>query len=393
MRRQRAPVAMGMSTVATNPQMQGMGDGNTRVRHREFIGNVGAEYGFDTQLFSTGINPGDGKTFPWLSQLAKGYERYRVNSMRFHYEPFTATTKEGTISMFVDYDPSDVGPQTKSELLNSYRSVRSSIWMPTSTTLSQKELSVDDHLFVRTQQRAIITENLKLYDVGTLFCAFTDTSDTTTLHGELWVSYDITLMIPSFHKTVVNTAEVNRLDVTNGSYLGRVDPGSRYVDDGSSLNFSTHQIDENAYIEFHEPFTGVVNVQLEGGPGADMFQVEPTLDPAAPISRLAKLGHTVSHYITSIDSWLHTVEVIAEAGERLAFRLVEMGGSSWTGYLDMNFTEYAPALFGALLALRSDEPELTARLQSNHLKSQLTVPMDWSVWRAKYAPRPYQITT
>jgi hypothetical protein len=83
---------------------------------------------------------------------------------------------------------------------------------------------------------------------------------------------------------------------------------------------------------------------------------------------------------------------MAEAGERLAFKLVEMGGSSWAGYLDMNFTEYAPALFGALLALRSDEPELTARLQSNHLKSQLSVPMDWSVWRAKYAPRPNQIT-
>ncbi|APG76647.1 hypothetical protein 3 [Wenzhou tombus-like virus 9] len=373
---------MGMSNTSSSPNMQGQRDGSTRVRHREFITNVGAEFGFDTKLYTTGINPGDGKTFPWLSQLAKGYERYHVNSMRFEYEPFSATTTSGTVSLLVDYDPTDPGPRSKSELLNSYRAVRSSIWMSSHTILSKAELDRDDHLFVRTTSRDLMSENLKLYDVGTLFCAFTDIADVSTLHGELWVSYDITLMIPSFHLSSINNAEVNALIVTDSRYLGRIDPDSTANEKGSSLSYSTHQIDDNAYIEFNEPFSGMVQVSTRTVSG-DLFQIEPTLSPAAPISRLAKIGNAVSYFVSNIDTWLHTVEVVADAGERLAWRIVDQT-AAWAGSLDLLFTEYAPALMGTLLALRTDEAELTARLQSDHLIGRLPAPSSWTDWRTQH---------
>lgn len=360
------------------------------MRHREFITNIGASSNFNDGIYSTGINPGDGKTFPWLSQLAKGFERYRVNSMRFTYEPFTATTKTGTVTMFVDYDPSDSGPQSKSELLNSYRSVRSSLWMSTSTLLSQKELQVDDHLFVRTVSRPLAQENLKLYDIGTFFCAFTDTEDTTTLHGEIWVTYDVTLMMPAFHRSVVNSGEVNQLEIVDTQFLGRLDPDSSSIQAGTSLNFETHQVDTDAYIQFNEPFTGLVQLQTTAGPGTDTFQIEPTLSPTAPIGRLAKIGNAVSHFISAIDGWIHTVEVVAAAGERLAWKIVERSGSpgSWAGKLDLLFTEYAPILMGPLLALASEEDLLVARLQATTLSDHLDRPIPWSTWRAQHGIPP-----
>lgn len=387
MRRQRAPVAMGMATTSGMPTMQGKRDGSTRVRHREFLTNVGAEFGFDTKLYSTGINPGDGKTFPWLSQLAKGYERYQIHSIRFEYEPFSATTTAGTVSLLIDYDPTDSGPTTKTELLNSYRAVRSSVWMSSHTIASPVELRSDDHLFVRTKTRDLTTENLKLYDVGTLFCAFSDIADNRALYGELWVSYDISLMVPAFHIASTNNAKANRVTVSNSNYLGRLSPGSVDNASGSGLNYSTHQIDSNAYIEFHEPFTGLVQLALEGAEvshPSNLFQVEPTLNPTAPVGKLAKIGSAVSYFINNMNTWLHTIEVVADAGEKLAWRVVEQAGATWGGSMDLLFSEYAPALMGTLLALRSDEPELTARLQSDHLDGQLPAPVDWAYWRTTH---------
>jgi hypothetical protein len=378
------------------PNMQGNRDGSTRVRHREFLTNVGAEFGFDAKLYSTGINPGDGKTFPWLSQLAKGYERYQIHSIRFEYEPFSATTTAGTVSLLIDYDPTDPGPKSKSELLNSYRAVRSSVWMSSHTAASRAELNRDDHLFIRTRTRDLTTENLKLYDVGTLFCAFTDIADSQALYGELWVSYDISLMIPSFHIASTNDAEANQVTVSDSNYLGRITPGSADNAQGSGLNYSTHQIDSNAYIEFHEPFTGLVQVSMEGtGPAhpENTFQIEPTLNPTAPITRLAKIGNAVSYFISNINTWLHTVEVVADAGEKLAWHIVEAGSSVWAGTMDLLFTEYAPALMGTLLALRSDEQELIARLQSDRLVGQLPAPVDWSHWRTTHGVPSTSTTT
>jgi hypothetical protein len=153
------------------------------------------------------------------------------------------------------------------------------------------------------------------------------------------------------------------------------------------LNYSTHQEGSNAYIEFHEPFSGLVQLSVEGmgiSHPENTFHIEPTLSPEAPITRLAKIGNAVSYFISNINTWLHTVEVVADAGEKLAWRVVEQGSSIWAGTMDLLLTEYAPALMGTLLALRSDEQELTARLQSDHLVGQLPAPVDWADWRATH---------
>ena len=189
--------------------MSPAGAGSTRVRHREFIQNVTSEHTFDNGLLALGVNVGDTKMFPWLSRIANGYERYCVHSMTISYEPFVSTTETGAILMQADYDPGDPAPVSKSVMLNSMGASRSAVWMNSSMPLNRKELSYDDHLFVRHQNRDTFSENLKLYDVGTIFIAVTDNEATsgTKQYGEVWVTYDVTLMVPAFHESSPGAAD------------------------------------------------------------------------------------------------------------------------------------------------------------------------------------------
>lgn len=63
------------------------------------------------------INPADGATFPWLSGVARKYEKYRFRKLKFTMVPHAPTTASGTLGMYVDYDPSDVPAPTAAAFL------------------------------------------------------------------------------------------------------------------------------------------------------------------------------------------------------------------------------------------------------------------------------------
>ena len=56
------------------------------VRHREFLAEIKGTTTF-TVAGSYPINPGMAQTFPWLSDIAKNFQQYRIRGMVFHYVP------------------------------------------------------------------------------------------------------------------------------------------------------------------------------------------------------------------------------------------------------------------------------------------------------------------
>jgi hypothetical protein len=364
-----APVATGLRISGGRPQTRAAPDGAVRVQHREFITNISSEYTFTTQPLSLGLNAGDTQTFPWLSKLAAGYERYNVHSMTFHYEPFVSTTESGAVLIQVDYDPADPAPATKNAMLNSLGATRSAVWMKSSMALNNKELKFDDHLFVRHRTRDQLQQDLKLYDVGTCFAVVTDNDAIAGIkqYGELWVSYDITLMVPAFHD---NTPDASRSNVQYSSYpnyLADIGQAGTMVD-GSTVDFTTsHNGHDECAITFREPFSGVIQMN-QVGDTENLVELEPTPTPAGGwISKLAKLGGFVSRFDDFYNQWSYAIQVVADAGESLVLNAMPYPGdfTAWSGFTEMLFSPFAESLMGSLLLLaRASETEVAQRVQS-----------------------------
>lgn len=358
------------------------GAGSTRVRHREFIQNITSDHTFGSDLLALGINVGDTKTFPWLSKIANGYERYCVHSMTVSYEPFVSTTETGAILMQVDYDPNDPAPVSKSNMLNSMGASRSAVWMNTSMNLDRKELSYDDHLFVRHQTRETINENLKLYDVGTVFLAVTDNEveTGTKQYGEVWVTYDVTLMVPAFHTSAPNASETLKVNAAAPDFLGGVvSTDSTKMKDGSAVNFKTaNNGSDEVAITFNEPFTGLVYMEQSGyaDDGTTHVELEPEPEPSNGwISKLARIGGLSSDYSLITNTWKYLVEVVAEAGESLVFSALGSGAgdiATWVGDFACLLAPYAESLMLPLLALSSaSTTDIRARIQSRGIREIL----------------------
>lgn len=122
---------MGYSNSNQDPRFSSSANG-TIIKHRELIELVTSQTQFN--VAQKRINPADGATFPWLSGVARKYEKYRFRKLKFTMVPHAPTTASGTLGMYVDYDPSDVPAPTAAAFFSSGNAVTSQIWLETSVT-------------------------------------------------------------------------------------------------------------------------------------------------------------------------------------------------------------------------------------------------------------------
>lgn len=113
-RRQRSPteevVTRAVRTTNRAPRMTASAN-SCRVVHREMfhtvIGLGDTATGFSVRQ---PINPGNTAMFPWLSRVAQNYESYRFKALSFEFITTAPTTVAGSVTMAVDYDPTDPAP-------------------------------------------------------------------------------------------------------------------------------------------------------------------------------------------------------------------------------------------------------------------------------------------
>jgi hypothetical protein len=188
----KAPVALGRIAVIEAPKFKSLDNGDTRIIHREYLGEVVGSSTFTSTSYR--IQPGNSKTFPWLSTIASNYEKYRFNKLRFHYETDCSTATPGTVMLIPDFDSSDAAPTTKVQALAYKKSARGQAWTEFSADLSGENLHAYPQYFVAQGVPPAGTD-VKLYQVGNMFLCVSGFTATPTV-GELWVEYDITLITP-----------------------------------------------------------------------------------------------------------------------------------------------------------------------------------------------------
>jgi len=163
----------------------------------EFIGAVNGSVAFAVTQYP--INPGQATTFPWLSQQAIQWEKYRFNYLEFYYKrevsEFATNGTTGKVIMSVDFDASDPAPTSKQQMEDSDPRVDGMPCENLRMHLLAKQLHpLNPVLYVR-RGGVPGSADIKTYDAGNFNIATQGLQNTSEI-GELRVRYSVTFSVP-----------------------------------------------------------------------------------------------------------------------------------------------------------------------------------------------------
>nr|QKN88958.1 MAG: hypothetical protein [Picornavirales sp.] len=198
------------NTLVSAPQF-GKNNNEIRIRHREFISNVTGSTSFAVSGYD--INPGNASLFPWLHTIAGSYQQYKVNGMVFYFNSTSASalnstnTALGTVMMATNYDVAEPDFANKQTLLTSYFANSAK---PAEDLMHAIECAMDqrpvDVMYIDHGGES--TDDPAMYQLGRFQLATEGMQAAATI-GELWVSYDITLMKPRAGTVALSTRIAN----------------------------------------------------------------------------------------------------------------------------------------------------------------------------------------
>jgi len=171
-----------------------------RITESEFIGavTVANQPNFNSVVFA--VNPGNATTFPWLSTIAKQFEKYKFERLNFVFKrevsEFATAGQTGKVIMSFDTDASDAPPATKQQMEDTdpHRDCMpcENMGLNLDPTMLHGPMMVAK--FVRPAGLPGAAD-IKLYDVGNLNIATQGITANNEV-GELHVNYTIVLEKP-----------------------------------------------------------------------------------------------------------------------------------------------------------------------------------------------------
>jgi len=214
-RAQGVPVALSGVTRPTGPVF-GKSTNSIRIHRREFVGT--ASNGSTVNTFTVtplsqnipgyDFNPSCSTMFPWLSGMAKCYERFRFHSLKFEFVPSNATTTAGRYYAAVDYDYDDAVALSQQNFMANVTAVEAPVWQSSSMSCDPNALHRDmPYRFVSFTQRGLNVESRTMFG-GYLMIGFH--TPTTGCLIDIWVEYDIELVTPVLDEDIIQDVPISQ---------------------------------------------------------------------------------------------------------------------------------------------------------------------------------------
>jgi hypothetical protein len=200
-------------------------DGTLRIRRHEFWKPV---VGFGSGIVQkASFNPGDSGV-PFLDNISRLYQCYKVHGMRVHYKPSVGSTEPGVVHMGVDFDTKRE-PVTDQGVLTLQPNGTSAVWKQTDIVVPPSRCMRSNWLYTAegTPNRNEVAFEL----------FYTSSGATTETHGEFWLTYDITLMSPRLN-TAVTTPFKLELYTALVDWSGSVPADWLISSDQSSMSYA-----------------------------------------------------------------------------------------------------------------------------------------------------------
>jgi hypothetical protein len=239
------------------------------VRNRELLASIQGSSNFVVQR-RFALNPGIPASFPWLSTMAKSWEKYVFRRLKFEYYTRTGTQTAGSVLLSPDYDAADVAPATE-QVASSYNgTVEDAPWKDMKIDLPMSRMhEKGEPKFVRTGPLAANLD-IKTYDAGNMHVCTTDGA--VVSWGKIWVDYEVEFTIPSLPPN--GGLGLGGSIVANGSGVVPANPmGSAPIVDANAEDIS---IDDLSNVTFATAGTYLAVLSLAGSVITD-FTLTPVL--------------------------------------------------------------------------------------------------------------------
>lgn len=176
------------------------GSNTFRVRNTEMVGSItngasttfmvvpGVNYvpGYD-------INPGIQPMFPWLSGIARNFERFHFNALSVRLVPSAPTSTPGRLYAAIEYDWDDEPPTSKQQMMQKKTKAEEVVW-------KELVLRADVSALHRDMAWKYVSVNTKeAPEPRTSMCGFFIFAVDTNIINCTWdvlVSYDVSLETP-----------------------------------------------------------------------------------------------------------------------------------------------------------------------------------------------------
>lgn len=176
------------------------GNRSLRVHQTEVIGRVSANstwfpgWNDKYSVATFPINPANPKTFPWLSYIARLYDKYRFYGLRFIYVNSVSTQTEGNLMMSLDYDTLDAAPANLIEASQLAKYKVSPLYCPCDFSIPVNHPGNSNWLYTFDLSATTNTVDLKTYNLGNVFLSLDGVPQDGKDYGYLAVEYDVELL-------------------------------------------------------------------------------------------------------------------------------------------------------------------------------------------------------
>lgn len=178
---------------------------DTKVKHCEFVHDLvapDAPGAFTNMTFQ--LDPTNSTTFPWLSSVARKYQRYKVKGMVIGYRSTsTDYNNSGVVAISVNYDPAEVPYESMEGLLNTKFAVstKPSISMLAPVECDPARSPMDGYYIKHNTSFDVNDATIRQTVLGTVNIATSGlTLPPGSTLGQIYISYDIELLYPYMHK-------------------------------------------------------------------------------------------------------------------------------------------------------------------------------------------------
>lgn len=235
----------------------------TIVAHREFITDIRSSENYEGSIFT--INPGNPKTFPWLSNIAANYEEYIFQGIVFEYKTNSATsigstnTALGTVAIATQYN--SLAPSfTSKHQIENYEFSNSCV--PCESMLHAIECDPslgNDVKYIFNERDSDENADPRNYNLGKTTIATQGMQAASTI-GELWVSYKVCLMKPRLGYND-NIADCYKMPTTiNASFPLGTTP---LIPSAKNIGFTTQDLTGALNRLYLDPgFSGVIRAEV-----------------------------------------------------------------------------------------------------------------------------------
>jgi hypothetical protein len=177
----------------------GSTSGSTRIKHREYISDIftGSTAGTFNNL-SLPVNPGLTFVFPYLSQIAANYEKYKFHGLVFEYiattSPYNSSSAMGSVILSTQFNSSVTPYTNKAQMENSENAISDRFDKSIVFGIECAQQATNEY-YCRS---GVTVQPIQLTDL----CQFqiatqpASTFPTNSTIGELWVTYDIEFLGP-----------------------------------------------------------------------------------------------------------------------------------------------------------------------------------------------------